>query len=171
VIRDCLNRPAVWIGCARITFALKFSVGEAADDPDEIRCRALVFVHHGAPLRRSCMICSLSPPYTPLDSGTREFPDRVCPDPSGYFEFSREISFAVLTAALFKRGFLLRCCARAQFTDFFTKFLSSVAPRFMIGRNPVKRTSGASLSCHARQAISAYAARLTNSSSRRGPLA
>jgi len=81
-------------------------------------------------------------------------------------ESIRWISLAAFMVALFRFGFLFPMFLSAQLTAFLTKFRSSVAPRLITGNNLMNFSSSASLSCHARQAISAKAVLLTNSSSR-----
>src|SRR3989337_1908016 len=76
------------------------------------------------------------------------------------------VSFASEMAASLRQRFLFPMFLKAQFTAFFTKFRSSVAPLFITGNTLMKSSSFAVLLCHAKQAINAKAARLTKTSSR-----
>ena len=82
------------------------------------------------------------------------------------FESSLRISLAVSIAFSRSLRFRFPICRSAQFTAFYTKFLSSLAPFWRRDRKRVKTSSLACLSCTARQAISTYPARFTYSSSR-----
>ena len=69
-------------------------------------------------------------------------------------------------AALFSSMFLFPMFLSAQLTAFWIDLRSSIAPEAMTGKSAVNCWSVAVLLCHARQAKSPKAVRLTNSSGR-----